>query len=119
MLVFTIPNPITRSYEFLVVSATHTSTHPTNWDPGLLRAFSLVIHSNHRGYRCLDLATNKIIISCNGSFDETVFPYGSVTPNATPSYTFLDDEQDNPPINAPSIATPIGLDKPSSPLPIL
>ncbi|GJW44130.1 ribonuclease H-like domain-containing protein [Tanacetum coccineum] len=39
--------------------------------------------SNHRGYRCLDLNTNKIIISRHATFDETVFPFGSMTPNFT------------------------------------
>lgn len=48
--------------------------------------------SNHRGYRCLDLASNKIIISRNVTCDETIFPYGSITPNHAPSYTFLDNE---------------------------
>ncbi|GJR28526.1 ribonuclease H-like domain-containing protein [Tanacetum coccineum] len=47
--------------------------------------------SNHRGYRCLDLNTNKIIFSRHVTFDETVFPFGSMTPNASPSYDFLDD----------------------------
>ncbi|GJR69197.1 ribonuclease H-like domain-containing protein [Tanacetum coccineum] len=37
--------------------------------------YSLLRHaSNHRGYRCLDLTTNKIIISRHVTFDETVFP---------------------------------------------
>ncbi|GKC90102.1 ribonuclease H-like domain-containing protein [Tanacetum coccineum] len=47
--------------------------------------------SNHRGYRCLDLKTNKIIISRHVTFDETVFPYGSTQPVLPPTYTFLDD----------------------------
>ncbi|GJX86696.1 ribonuclease H-like domain-containing protein [Tanacetum coccineum] len=46
--------------------------------------------TNHRGYRCLDLNTNKIILSHHVTFDETVFPYGSMTPHDSPSYTFLD-----------------------------
>ncbi|GKB01676.1 ribonuclease H-like domain-containing protein [Tanacetum coccineum] len=46
--------------------------------------------TNHRGYRCLDLNTNKIILSRHVTFDETIFPYGSMTPNTSPSYTFLD-----------------------------
>lgn len=46
--------------------------------------------SNHPGYRCLNLSTNKIIISCNVTFDESIFPYRSVAPNDAPSYTFLD-----------------------------
>ncbi|GJV31640.1 ribonuclease H-like domain-containing protein [Tanacetum coccineum] len=47
--------------------------------------------SNHRGYRCLDLNTNKIIISRHVTFDETVFPFGFMTSKASPSYDFLDD----------------------------
>ncbi|PWA88754.1 ribonuclease H-like domain-containing protein [Artemisia annua] len=47
--------------------------------------------TNHRGYRCLDLNTNKIILSRHVTFDETVFPCGSMTPNTSPSYTFLDN----------------------------
>ncbi|GJZ59489.1 ribonuclease H-like domain-containing protein, partial [Tanacetum coccineum] len=55
--------------------------------------------SNHRGYRCLDLKTNKIIISRHVTFDETVFPYGSTQPALPPTYTFLDDILDiTPPI---------------------
>ena len=46
--------------------------------------------SHHRGYRCLDLNTIKIILSRYVTFKETVFPYGSMTPNSSPSYTFLD-----------------------------
>ncbi|GKE34552.1 ribonuclease H-like domain-containing protein [Tanacetum coccineum] len=45
--------------------------------------------SNHRGYRCLDLASNKIIISRHVRFDEDVFPFGNVTPSNTPTYDFL------------------------------
>ncbi|GKB05788.1 ribonuclease H-like domain-containing protein [Tanacetum coccineum] len=42
----------------------------------------------HHGYRCLDLTTNKIIISRHVTFDEHPFPYGSITPSS--SYEFLD-----------------------------
>ncbi|GKE60317.1 ribonuclease H-like domain-containing protein, partial [Tanacetum coccineum] len=44
----------------------------------------------HRGYRCLDLSTNKIILSRHVTFDELQFPYGSITPTNPPSYTFFD-----------------------------
>ncbi|GKC94009.1 ribonuclease H-like domain-containing protein [Tanacetum coccineum] len=55
--------------------------------------------SNHRGYRCFDLHTNKIILSRHVTFDETVFPYGTVSPTSAPTYNFLDDLPDiNPPI---------------------
>ena len=47
--------------------------------------------TNHRGYHCLDLNTNKIIISRHVTFDETVFPFGSIKPTVSPSYDFLDD----------------------------
>ncbi|XP_071695889.1 uncharacterized protein [Rutidosis leptorrhynchoides] len=46
--------------------------------------------SNHRGYRCLDLATNRIILSRHVTFDETSFPFGSMNPTQPPSYDFLD-----------------------------
>ncbi|GJX60408.1 ribonuclease H-like domain-containing protein [Tanacetum coccineum] len=59
--------------------------------------------SNHLGYRCLDLKTNKIIISRHDTFDETVFPYGSIQPNPASRYTFLDDSPDIIPQTIPVI----------------
>ncbi|GJW08472.1 ribonuclease H-like domain-containing protein [Tanacetum coccineum] len=44
----------------------------------------------HRGYRCLNLQTNKIILSRHVTFDETQFPYKSMTPSNPPSYHFLE-----------------------------
>ncbi|GJX97393.1 ribonuclease H-like domain-containing protein [Tanacetum coccineum] len=61
---------------------------------------------NHRGYRCLDLNTNKIIISRHVTFDETVFPFGSMTPTKPPSYKFLDDNLDTSPIALRLLTTP-------------
>ncbi|GKA50987.1 ribonuclease H-like domain-containing protein [Tanacetum coccineum] len=61
------------------------------------------------GYRCLDLHTNKIIISRHVTFDETVFPYGSTIPKSTSPYTFLEDTFDlhltlpNPAFTTPTI----------------
>ncbi|GJY40821.1 ribonuclease H-like domain-containing protein [Tanacetum coccineum] len=43
----------------------------------------------HLGYHCLDLSTNKIIISRHVIFDEEQFPFGSMTPDTPPSYDFL------------------------------
>ncbi|GJX60330.1 ribonuclease H-like domain-containing protein [Tanacetum coccineum] len=43
----------------------------------------------HRGYRCLDLSTNKIIISRHVIFYKDQFPFGSMTPDTPPSYDFL------------------------------
>ncbi|GJR92139.1 ribonuclease H-like domain-containing protein [Tanacetum coccineum] len=65
--------------------------------------------SFHRGYRCLDLHTNKIIISRHVTFDETVFPYGSTIPKSNFAYTFLEDTFDlyhtvpNPTLTTPTI----------------
>nr|GEV77970.1 ribonuclease H-like domain-containing protein [Tanacetum cinerariifolium] len=64
--------------------------------------------SNHNGYRCLDLKTNKIISSRHVTFDETVFPYGSTQPASPPTYTFLDD--------IPDIIPPIPLQLPLEPI---
>ncbi|GJY37857.1 ribonuclease H-like domain-containing protein [Tanacetum coccineum] len=44
----------------------------------------------HRGYRCLNLETNKIILSRHVTFDENQFPYKSMTPSSPPSYQFLE-----------------------------
>ncbi|CAL9245815.1 unnamed protein product [Arabidopsis halleri] len=52
--------------------------------------------SQHRGYRCMDLKTRKIIISRHVIFDETKFPAAEpITPPI--SYTFLDDNDDTSP----------------------
>ncbi|GKB61176.1 ribonuclease H-like domain-containing protein [Tanacetum coccineum] len=69
--------------------------------------------SNHRGYRCLDLKTNKIIISRHVTFDETVFPYGSTQPALPPTYTFLDDIPD---IIPPTIPTNPAVQLPPEPI---
>ncbi|GKC77307.1 ribonuclease H-like domain-containing protein [Tanacetum coccineum] len=45
--------------------------------------------ANHRGYRCLDLASNKIIILRHVRFDEDVFPFGNVMSSNKPTYDFL------------------------------
>ncbi|GJW12071.1 ribonuclease H-like domain-containing protein [Tanacetum coccineum] len=45
--------------------------------------------ANHHGYRCLDLVTNKIIISRHVPFDEDVFPFGNFTSSTKPAYDFL------------------------------
>ncbi|GJY05006.1 ribonuclease H-like domain-containing protein [Tanacetum coccineum] len=45
--------------------------------------------ANHRGYLCLDLASNKIIISRHVRFDEDVFPFENVTSSNKPTYDFL------------------------------
>ena len=40
----------------------------------------------HRGFCYFDLCSRKIILSHHVTFDESIFPYGSVTPTGPPSY---------------------------------
>lgn len=46
---------------------------------------------NHRGYKCFDLSHRKIIISRHVIFDETQFPFASVTSPPAPSYDCFTD----------------------------
>ncbi|KAK2355223.1 hypothetical protein QL285_092651 [Trifolium repens] len=48
--------------------------------------------SNHRGYKCLDLSSNKIIICRHVIFDENTFPYAKLHTPQTTTYTFLDND---------------------------
>jgi len=48
--------------------------------------------SNHRGYKCLELSSNKIIICRHVIFDETNFPYAKIHTTKPATYTFLDDD---------------------------
>lgn len=54
--------------------------------------------SNHRGYRCLDLQSKKIIISRHVNFDESVFFFNTIISTPPPTYTFLDDHDEISPI---------------------
>lgn len=48
--------------------------------------------TNHCGYRCLNLNTNNIIISCHVNFDKDIFPFQNTTPNQPLPYHFLDND---------------------------
>lgn len=45
---------------------------------------------NHKGYRCLDLSTNHVIISRHVVFDENNFPFAANSPAPLSAYDFLD-----------------------------
>ena len=45
---------------------------------------------NHRGYKCLDLSSNKIITSRHLYFDESKFPFAKVHKPQPNTYDFLD-----------------------------
>ncbi|WVZ96184.1 hypothetical protein U9M48_041853, partial [Paspalum notatum var. saurae] len=70
--------------------------------------------SSHKGYRCLDLATHRVIISRHVVFDETTFPFAATSPSVAPSLDFLvtDDVQD-PYVVMPVVAPPsMGVEQP-------
>ncbi|KAG7542778.1 GAG-pre-integrase domain [Arabidopsis thaliana x Arabidopsis arenosa] len=66
--------------------------------------------SQHRGYRCMDLKSKKIIISRHVIFDENKFPAAEpISPPET--YSFLEESDDTSPLfrsilQAPLITTP-------------
>jgi hypothetical protein len=77
-------------FGFLDVIATLTSLllHHINYPPALPSLSSLV-SSNHKGYHCLDLSANRIIISRHVTFNEADFPF-SASPHLTNNLDFLD-----------------------------
>lgn len=52
----------------------------------------------HRGYRCFDLSTKKIIISRHVTFDESTFPYKDSKSTTSSPYKFLEHQTDPSPI---------------------
>jgi len=48
--------------------------------------------ANHRGYKCYDISSCKIIISRHLIFDETQFPFDKLHTPQNNSYDFLDDK---------------------------
>lgn len=60
-----------------------------NYKLALLRVF-LGYPSNHRGYKYLDLSSNRIFISRHVQFDETQFPFGKHHSPMLSEYQFLD-----------------------------
>jgi histone deacetylase 1/2 len=51
--------------------------------------------SNHKGYRCLDLQTNRVLISRHVVFDETSFPLSQQhTPSNPADFDFLTSDAD-------------------------
>jgi hypothetical protein len=59
-----------------------TSTAPHKLAPRSTKCVFLRYSSNHKGYHCLDLSTNSIIISHHVTFDEADFPF-SASPHLT------------------------------------
>lgn len=47
--------------------------------------------SNHRGYKCYDLSSHKIIICRHVEFEESIFPFAKFHSPPSHSYEFLDE----------------------------
>jgi hypothetical protein len=62
-----------------------TATTPHKLFPRSTRCVFLCYSADHKGYRCLDLSTNRLIVSQHVVFDEDSFPLA-----ASPSLTDLD-----------------------------
>nr|GEV65099.1 ribonuclease H-like domain-containing protein [Tanacetum cinerariifolium] len=66
-----------------------TLCHAYQLEPRSTPCIFLGYPANHRGYWCLDLAPNKIIILRHVRFDEDVFQFKNVTSSNNPTYDFL------------------------------
>ncbi|KAL4584621.1 hypothetical protein LXL04_009226 [Taraxacum kok-saghyz] len=93
ILLFKWPNPLIG----YMVSPTSNPTYRLS-----VPCIFLGYPSNHKGFRCLNLHTNQIIISRHVTFDETIFPFGSMTPDRSPNYDFLHVEEHRNCFNDPS-----------------
>ena len=73
-----------------------SSTAPHKLSPRSSLCVFLGYSSDHKGYRCLDLHSNRIIISRHVVFDETVFPFAdmSTSPQDPTALDFLDNTDD-------------------------
>jgi hypothetical protein len=56
------------------------ATAPNKLSPRSTRCLFLDYSPDHKGYRCLDLTSHRIIISRHVVFDEDVFPLAGSTP---------------------------------------
>ncbi|KAL8167627.1 hypothetical protein V2J09_009126 [Rumex salicifolius] len=101
-----------------------SSTAPHKLSPRSTKCVFLGYPSNHSGYRCMDLATNKIIISRHVVFDESYFPFQhDPSPPSPAQYDFLDyitlhqsyfPSQHFPPTNNHS-SSPTSIHNPTTP----
>jgi hypothetical protein len=57
-----------------------SATAPNKLSPRSTRCLFLGYSPDHKGYRCLDLTSHRIIISRHVVFDEDVFPLAGSTP---------------------------------------
>jgi hypothetical protein len=74
-----------------------SATAPHKLSPRSTRCLFLGYSPDHKGYRCLDLTSHRIIISRQVVFDEDVFPLADST-----SPTDLDSLLESDPVTHPS-----------------
>lgn len=67
------------------------ATMPNKLAPRSMECVLLGFPDNHKGYRCLDLSFNRVIISHHVVFDEQQFPFSRDSPAPLSAYDFLDD----------------------------
>jgi hypothetical protein len=94
MSLSTVSPPPMSTCECLVAPAIPTSPpkHLINWYPRSTRCVFLGYSADHKGYRCLDLSTNNIIVSRHVVFDKADFLF-VVSPRLTNDLDiFLQDD---------------------------
>jgi hypothetical protein len=80
-----------------------SATAPHKLSPRSTRCLFLGYSPDHKGYRCLDLTSHRIIISCHVIFDEDVFPLAGSTPPIDLD-SLLESDPIPPPPPAPRLA---------------
>jgi hypothetical protein len=80
-----------------------SATAPHKLSPRSTRCLFLGYSSDHKGYRCLDLASNRIIISRHVVFDEDVFPLAGPSP-PTDLDSLVESDPVSPSSQAPRLA---------------
>ena len=80
-----------------------SATAPHKLSPRSTRCLFLGYSPDHKGYRCLDLTSHRIIISRHVVFDEDVFPLAGSTP-PTDLDSLLESDPIPPPPSAPCLA---------------
>jgi hypothetical protein len=80
-----------------------SATAPHKLSPRSTRCLFLGYSSDHKGYRCLDLASHHIIISHHVVFDEDVFPLVGASP-PTDLDSLLESDQVSPSSQVPRLA---------------
>jgi hypothetical protein len=63
-------------------------TAPHKLAPRSTQYVSIIYSLDHKGYRCLDISINRVVISRHVVFDEACFPF-TASPPFTNDYEFL------------------------------